>query len=344
MKVEIIDPTRAANWDSFIIENFEPDIFHTAEWAGTIKASYNFKPLYFIGFNDGTPVALIPLMEVKSLLTGTRGISLPFTDFCKILMKSNIDLSPLIEYIISWGHHRNWRYFEFRSPNFSAPGGLKKIFYFTHEIELTSSVENLWKTLRDNNRRNIKKAMKKGLKVKFENSLESLREFYRLQILTRKRHGLPPQPFIFFHKLYNDIISKNMGFIASIYHQKKMIAGAIFLDFNHRSIFKFGASDESYHSLRPNNLLIWEALINCKERNNQVLNLGRTAPNNSGLLNFKRGWSGKEYELSYSWYQLRGKLPPWKGSSEPALPSTLAYLIPNFILRLAGKILYKHFD
>jgi len=51
----------------------------------------------------------------------------------------------------------------------------------------------------------------RGLTVTRETSREAMEEFFRLNCLTRKRHGLPPQPAVFFKKIYEHIISPKYG-------------------------------------------------------------------------------------------------------------------------------------
>ena len=54
----------------------------------------------------------------------------------------------------------------------------------------------------------------RGLEVALEmticESFESIKDFYRLNCLTRRMHGLPPQPFSFFKKIHEHIICRMM--------------------------------------------------------------------------------------------------------------------------------------
>ena len=115
-------------------------------------------------------------------------------------------------------------------------------------------------SFRDSTKRNIKKAIQNGVHVTIQNSLQSVKEYYRLHCITRKCHGLPPQPFYFFKKIHEHIISQNKGFVALALHEGKVIAGAVFFQFGNQAIFKYGASDPRYLHIRPNNLVMWEAI------------------------------------------------------------------------------------
>jgi FemAB family. len=182
------------------------------------------------------------------------------------------------------------------------------------------------------------------VKIKFETSLEALKEFYRLQVITRKRHGLPPQPFKFFKAIYENIIAKNLGVIVSAYCSDKIVASAIYFNFNKEAIFKFGASDEKYHHLRPNNLVMWEAIVWHKDKGCHNLNLGRTEQKNEGLLNYKRLWGGKEQLLKYHRYDTTKNSFIVKDPALANFPVLSNRFFPNFLLKIMGNMLYKHFS
>nr|NIP40970.1 peptidoglycan bridge formation glycyltransferase FemA/FemB family protein [Candidatus Aenigmarchaeota archaeon] len=50
----------------------------------------------------------------------------------------------------------------------------------------------------------IRKAEKSGVEIIERNSNEGINEFYRLNKMTRKKHGMPAQPKKFFTNLYKN--------------------------------------------------------------------------------------------------------------------------------------------
>ena len=68
------------------------------------------------GSETGAPgiAALLPMMECRSWLRGTRGVSLPFTDECCALKSPWVDASILVETALEHGRTRGWRFAEFR--------------------------------------------------------------------------------------------------------------------------------------------------------------------------------------------------------------------------------------
>ena len=62
----------------------------------SLVAAYGYKPSLIVFGADNSPDALLPVMEVKSLLGRTRAISLPFTDACGLLLtKSKLDVTEV---------------------------------------------------------------------------------------------------------------------------------------------------------------------------------------------------------------------------------------------------------
>ena len=82
MNISIINPIEHPHWDDLLLTADRATFFHTTAWARVLSESYGYKPLYFTIIDDGKLAGLIPVMEIESLLTGKRGVSLPFTDFC----------------------------------------------------------------------------------------------------------------------------------------------------------------------------------------------------------------------------------------------------------------------
>jgi len=169
-----------------------------------------------------------------------------------------------------------------------------------------------------------------------------VKEFYRLNCLTRKDHGLPPQPFFFFENIFKHVISKGLGMIALARSSKKIIAGAVYFHFGGNAMYKYGASDKSYQHLRANNLVMWEAIKRYAEKEYKTFDFGRTEPENEGLLQFKRGWGTKEEMLTYYKYDLKRSSFLADHSKLKGWHNKFFTLAPIFVSKRIGTALYKH--
>ena len=199
---------------------------------------------------------VIPLMEVNSILTGKRGVSLPFTDFCEPIIEVNFNIT--FDALIDYARLRKWKFIEFRGGKKHFGNTDPSSFYYHHTLDLTRGTEEIYSQLCPANKRNIRKALKEGVKVEFSVTSEAIDDFYYLNCMTRKRHGLPPQPYKFFYEIYKNVLSHELGVISLASYNNNIIAGAIFFHFGHRALYKFGASEKKYQNLRPNNLIMWE--------------------------------------------------------------------------------------
>ena len=338
--IDIINPIDSRGWDDLLVSSREYTFFHTTAWAKVLWETYHYRPLYFTLHNGNKLLALIPMMEVKSIFTGLRGISLPFTDFCEPITAKGIHVQDIIEFVKEYGRKRGWKFIECRGGHYS--GITAETSFYRHRLNLTLGTEQIFSRLRSNTRRNIKKAMREGVEVDICRSLESVKEYCRLHYMARKRHGIPPQPRSFFKKIYEHIISKNMGLIALASYGKRNIAGSIFFNFKDKSVYKFGASDSKYQHLRASNLVMWEAIKFYAQNGCQSLCFGRTALDNIGLRRFKAGWGTDEQIISYYKYDLQQNVFVTETSLLRNSHRRIFRLMPIPLLKVLGSLLYKH--
>ena len=398
LESQIIDPTTYPGWDDLVCSSPNYSFFHTSSWAKTLCDSFGYSPIYFTVIENNKLRALVPLMEVNSILTCKRGVSLPFTDYCEPIIEKDNDFVHIFNNMIEYGKKRGWKYIELRggsslfgvkpsafSPQSSeAPGPSLEpqtlnlepvpkvprslIFnpessrpapctlhpapcfseaYLGHTLDLTKGEKKTFSGFRDSTRRNVKKAKKQGVEVKISQDAEAITEFYRLNCMTRREHGLPPQPYQFFRNVYDHVISKGRGFITLAAYSGQNIAGSIFFHFNRKGIFKYGASDKKFQNLRANNLVMWESIKWLCERGFKGLCFGRTEPENEGLKQFKNGWRPEEYSINYFKYDLKRKVfvsnnkDSERGTRNVFL-HRLFQRMPIPVLNLAGRVLYRH--
>lgn len=280
-------------------------------------------------------------MEIKSPFTSKRGVSLPFTDHCPPIIKDLNQFNEIFDQVIQYGKKVGWKYIDFKGGKEYLQDSIPTETLLTHNLDLISTEQNIFSAFRSNTKRNIKKAVKVDVQVKIQNSLKSVKEFYRLHCMTRKGHGIPPQPFYFFKKIYDHIISKRHGCVTLALYNNKVVAGAVYFHLKDTVIFKFGASDTSYQHLRPNNLVKWEAIKFYARNGYKNINFGRTDPDNKGLVQFKRGWGTREGTINYYQYDLT-KDAFIKDSPKIKSSYALFQRMPLPLLKLTGHLLYRH--
>jgi hypothetical protein len=281
-------------------------------------------------------------MEVRSMLTGCRGVSLPFTDFCEPIAADIASFRNMFARIGALGRERGWRYIELRGGEAFMDDAPHSSVFYGHSLELTQDSELLFATFRDSNKRNIRKAEKQGVEVKIRRDMEAMRAFYGLNCLTRRQHGLPPQPFSFFKKVHEHIISKEAGFIALATYKETPVAANVYFHFGKEAIYKYGASDKDCQNLRASNLVMWEALRWYCRNGFTRFSFGRTEPENEGLRQFKNGWGANEYPVHYYKYDLKRDAFVGETAGVADRYHKIFKGMPIFALRATGRLLYRH--
>lgn len=338
---KIINPITYPQWDDLILSHEAYSFFHSSHWARVICETYGYTPLYFTALTDQKIDFLIPVMEVRSVLTGKRGISLPFTDYCIPLISDGSNARDGLDRIFEHGACAGWKFVEIRGGDeyFQVKPSSS---YFGHILELSKNEAHQYSRLNGSTRRNIKKAVAEGVEVKFCTDLQSVREFYRLLCMTRQRHGLPPQPFHFFENLHRHIIAENHGVIMLATYCNVIVAGALYLHMGNKAIYKYGASDTKYKKVRANNLIMWEAIKWYSQNGFTSMCFGRTDVDNNGLRSYKAGWGTTETTLNYYKFDIVKKIYVTDSVNKVHPVKKILQYMPITLLKIAGEVLYKH--
>ncbi|MHA1942187.1 MAG: lipid II:glycine glycyltransferase FemX [Candidatus Hodarchaeales archaeon] len=316
--------------------------FHSSTWAKVLSESYKYQPIYFTLMNEDSLSVLIPLMEIKSFITGKRGISLPFSDHCDAIIDVDINFKDVLDCILEYGRSRNWKFVEIRGGQEFLLNVRPFSCFYSHTLDLSQDEDKIFSKFRDSTRRNIKKALREGVEINIYKSLESINKFYRLNCITRRTHGLPPQPFHFFKNISDFVISRDFGYVVLASHEKKTIAGAVFFNFGEKAFFKFGAMDRTYQHLRPSNLVMWEGIKWYCKNGYKTINFGRTDMGDEGLRQYKAGWGTKESIIKYYRFNVESENPIIAKTKESRIHNKIFNRMPISLLKFIGSISYKH--
>ena len=342
--VQWANPLEHSNWDEQITLRRYPahSFFHSSAWARVLTETYGYEPIYVVSKESGAFRSVLPLMEIKSALTGKRAVALPFTDTCEPLCGDKTEFAELFRNAVELAQVRDWKYLEFRGGEKFFNSTLPSLSFYGHSIDFPADENAFFPQLDSAVRRAIRKAEKSGVRVEISRDLSSVKQYYLLHCKTRKRHGLPPQPFFFFKNIHEHVLSDNLGMVVLARWNKVPVAGAIFLHSGDKAIYKFGASDDAYQHLRGNNLVFHEAIRWCSGNGIRTLDLGRTSMANEGLRRFKSGWNAKERKIGYFRFSLRTMKLISMHDEGCGWHNRIFKALPLPASRMAGEILYRH--
>jgi hypothetical protein len=342
ISVEVVNPLEIDNWDVRIADQPAATFFHSSAWASVLLGAYGYTPLYLIVQDPDRIHAALPIMEVKSWLTGKRGISLPFTDECGAIGTEIAPLGALFGSLQALSRRKNWSYFECRGGAGLDAKGRSPSLFVGHRLDLRPGPEALFNGVSSATQRAVRKSEQSGLSVEFSRDLDTVHAFHELLCKTRKRHGVPPQPFSFFQEIQRHVLQAGKGWVALARLGKVPVAGAVFFHFGSTAVYKYGASDDSFQHLRANNLVMWNSIQRLSRDGFQFLDFGRTSAGNEGLRRFKLGWGATERPIDYLRYDCRKESYVAIDDHSSGWHNHVFRLLPGPVSRLIGTVLYKH--
>jgi len=336
----VIQPSDS-RWMDFIQSCPNANIFHHPAWIELMSECYEYYAAIIAILNgNGVIQAGLPFLKVSSPLTGRRWVSLPFSDYCNPLYRDESALEALTRQLVLIYQENRLDKLEVRweLPEYA---GIQKVSEFVlHTIKLDPDPDQIAKQFKRTHLQNIHTAEERGVKVEFGDKLEHLKVFYDLQLETRKRHGVPAQPWKYFELLWHYIVKSGMGFVLLAQKDNEYIAGMVYLGWGKTLIAKYAASREDRFNLRPNNLLFWEGICWGCRNGYTIFDMGRTEMENAGLRNFKSRWGAVEEPLYYSIISSK----PYKPTND-RLACMLRSVIKNsplWVCKLSGELLYRH--
>lgn len=338
--LELTDP----RWLAFVAGHPNSTPFHHPSWAQLVADCYGFRA-FALATSDaaGALRAGLPVVEVRHLRGRPRWVSLPFTDYCPPLARTEQEEAHLGAVLQREGAARGIRRFEVRGPIAGAPAtGHAAV---RHVLPLDADPASVYAGFhRSQVQRNIRRAERAGLTVRQAARPGDLIEtFYRLHQLTRRRQGVPVQPRRFFRLLWERAIGSGLGWALIVEAAAEPIAAGVFLAWNQTVIYKFGASDAATWPLRPNHLLFWHAIRAACEQGYRWFDFGRTDADQDGLRRFKRSWGAAEESVVY-----RALVGGAKGAAdmpEGMVAKMLGSAIrrgPPLVCRAVGETLYRY--
>ena len=337
-----VNPADHPGWDALVAVHPRGSIFHGSAWAKTLQSTYDFRPVYLMAREADGRSAMLPLMEVNSWLTGRRGIALPYTDDCELLYSDAAAVRKLIQAATEFGRKRGWKSIEWRGGRELFGEAPASLAFYGHSLDLEPDEDRIFARLDSSVRRAIRKAEKAGVAVEISQSLQAMKVFYSLHCQTRRKHGLPPQPFVFFQNIFEHILSKKLGMIAIANWRERPIAASVYFQLGERAVYKYGASDETFQHLRGANVVMWEAIKWHARYGATTLHLGRTSLGNEGLRRFKLGWGAGEQTIEYVKYDLRKNRFVTQTDEATGWHNRVFRVLPVRLSRLIGAMLYRH--
>lgn len=337
-----LNPLVDQRWNEFAAHHAGGSVFHQHGWLEALSRTYGYEPLVLTSSPPSRPLEDgVVLCRVSSWITGTRLVSLPFSDHCDPLLDHASNYGEFINWLRAECEKQRYRYVELRP--LCGPqelGDLKPAdSYYFHELDIRPTLEQIFRGFqKDSIQRKIRRAEREHLFYEAGHSEQLVGEFFRLLMITRKRHRLPPQPRAWFTNLLQCMGESIQIRVARV--NTRAVAALLTLRHRETVVYKYGCSDEHFHSLGAMPFLFWRLIEDSKASKAEKIDFGRSDLHNHGLNTFKDRFGAKRKLLTYYRY-------PWTEKAQRATERSssvqrVVSLLPDAVMSLAGRVMYRH--
>jgi len=350
--VTLIDPAVDTRWDAYVESHPFGWITHLSDWKRILEKSFQHMKGYYLVLMDKRTESIraaLPLFEVKSWIAGHRLVSIPFATLSDPLVSSQEDMEELFDAAIHLSKELKTKHIEIRTfrsfsmikeDRFAIDNSFKH-----HYLTLKSEPEILMRTFhRTCTRQRIARALSSNLCLKIGQGELDLVSFYKIYSGTRKRIGLPPQPYIFFKSMW-EILSPSRRLVILLAEKgNRPVAGLILFRFKDRVSAEYAGSNEEYKEVSPNHFLFWEAIKIAYNEGCKLFDFGRTSVRNETLMDFKSRWGTETTSLPICYYPktICEEATEREESISYRIMGALCRRVPDSVLAAIGNFSYRH--
>jgi CelD/BcsL family acetyltransferase involved in cellulose biosynthesis len=293
-RVVDVDPLQDNRWDGFVEAHPRGSGHHLGAWAAILRSCYGYRPRYMALEAGGRLQGVLPLVNSGRRLSGSRLSSLPTAKAAGPLAHSEEHELALLAAARERRRREGLSSLLVRSQTagLDAAGASISAVQDTQVLQLDRTPEQLLDLYAQTNKnlsRSIRKAERSGLSVTEAGTDRELREWYRLYLLTIRRHRNLPRRLRQLREA-----RERLGHRWRLIVVKKdgaVVAGGVFHDVAGTIELIYNASDRDSLSLRPNHALYWHVINDSIQRGRRAFDFG--VSNHASLAEFKAQWGAQ---------------------------------------------------
>lgn len=295
-------------WNAFVLAAPDATVFHHSGWLTALEHEYGRQPLLLACEEpDGTLSGVLPLMVTRGLPLGVGGASagrrlssLPRTPVAGPLGSSEAVLRALVEAAIARAQSTGLL-LQLKQATRTLDGMVPGLQGGPWRLSYVKSLPGDPDLLRFGKSRNharitwaVRKAQREGLRVRDASSEADLRDWYRLYLDVNRWRGLPSRPYRLFQAAWEHLRPGGFLRLLLVHREQSgrqfLLAGSMVLMLGETAFYAFNGREKEALSLRPNDLLQWQAMRDAAAAGYRWYDFGEVSEGNEGLAGFKAKW------------------------------------------------------
>lgn len=337
-------PDAPPDWDAFVRDRGL--FYHASRWIAGLASCLGYPVHWMTARDDGVLAGVLALAEVPGFMKRLRLVSFPFSYAGGPVSTDDEARLALLQAARDLCGERRATRVEIKQlgdKEVLAPGYVRANRYSSYRVHTDGEESGIWSRLNaDSTRRGIRKAEKAGVRVSRTAAVGDWASFAALEDRSARDHGLPAPPRPFFLDFCPRLQSEGLAdlYLAHL-ADGRLAAGAVIWKGLREWIYAFNASNPALLDDRPNHALLWRTIRDAAAYG-ALFDLGRAAPEQTGLVEFKTRWGGQPVPLSYDyWPAADGLNVARRDTGTLAAAARLWRLLPLPVARL-GTRLYRY--
>jgi hypothetical protein len=264
-----------------------------------LSNSLGVQPRTLVSLEGSEIVGILPLGSQRSLFGGKRLVSLPFSHRVSPLGTEKFT-DALVERARQISVREDYSYFEIRSSE-EIRNGVSDSRFVTTEALLPQSRDDLKDIIRSNHLGAVKQALKNTrVRLKLATEHDDFQAMDKLMAVNRRTLGSLTYPRGYFYMLWK-YLRPYLRCELCLFDERP-VAMMVSSVFGNTAIYHYGASrgEKEILRLRPNNLLVWNALKWAQDKGAEKFDFGTSLYSQKGLIFFKEGWGGETRPVIYN--------------------------------------------
>jgi Acetyltransferase (GNAT) domain len=310
--------------------------YHSESWIEALRASYPLELEIATLHREGVLRAAAVFARSKGLFS-TRLVSLPFSD-CGGPLAINDDARA--EFLRALASSNQASSIEIRGA--AGPTPWKNVDCFAHwTLDLNRPFGEMQSGFARTVRSGVKRGLKDDVRIDRGTSADYVSRFFDLQLRTRRRLGIPPQPFKFFAAVHEKFARTGDCEVWFATRGGRDEAGLVLLRDGNQLCYKWGARVENAHP-GANHLLVANLIKEYAGRPGSM-DFGRCDTRNQGLVRSKAELGCVIRPLPYAYFPKTPRnISPEVLSGPTKILSVVWKRLPLSVTRVLGEALYRH--
>jgi len=331
----------SARWNEFVFACPEATFFHRIEWQEIMRSVFRHRTHYLLAERDGRIVAVLPLVEVKSVLFGHAMTSLPFAVYGGVAGSDQEAVAALEAAADALAREAGVQHLEYRNLEERHTEWPRQELYVTFRKEILPDEEANMAAIPRKQRAMVRKGIKNGLVCQVDPNVDRFFALYSDNVL---RHGTPALPKRFFEVL-KSVFGQDCEVMTVSTSEGKPLSTVLTFYFRDEVLPYYAGDDLAARELAANDFKYWELMRRACARGYRIFDYGRSKVG-TGPYSFKKNWGFEPKPLSYEYRLYKRDSVPQNNPMNPKyrafiamwrrLPLSVANAIGPHIVRNLG--------